>query len=332
MLNPHAKLNPEIFSKDVKTETNRAGFGEGLVLAGRENEKVVALSADLSESTFTDLFKKEFPERFVEVGVAEQNMITIASGIASSGKIPFATSYAVFSPGRNWEQIRTTICYNDVPVKIIGSHTGLSAGRDGGSHQALEDIAMMRTLPNMTVISPCDAIEAKKATIAMAKINKPVYMRLHREKTPIITTEETDFQIGKSEIFFQPIIGKADVGIIATGPIIYEAMLVAKELENMKIGVTVLNVHTIKPLDEEAIRGLAKETHAIVVVEEHQIAGGLGSAVAEYLSKHFPVPMEFVGVNDKFGQSGSYKELLEHYKMLAPNIMEAVKKVMERKK
>lgn len=326
-------LNKKIFDSDVEMKAIREGFGEGLLEAGRMNKNVVGLCADLTESTKMDLFKREFPERFVEIGVAEQNLASVASGMARMGKIPFITSYAMFSPGRNWEQIRTTICYNDVPVKIAGSHAGVSVGPDGGTHQAIEDIAITRVIPNMTVISPCDAIEARKATIASAKTKSPTYIRLAREKTPIITTEETEFEIGKAQVFWSPPAGgegKAQVGIIATGALVHRALIVAEELKG-KIDVVVLNLSTIKPLDEDAVLKIAKEAGAIVTVEEHQIAGGMGSAVAEFLAEHCPVPIEFVGVRDEFGQSGTPEELIEHYGMGEGHVKMAVEKALKRK-
>ena len=331
MLNPNLKLNPKIFNPDVEEVNIRKGFGEGLVSAGEIDKNVVALCADLTESTQMIFFKEKFPERFVEIGVAEQNLATVASGMAAMGKIPFISSYAMFSPGRNWEQIRTTIAYNDRSVKIVGSHGGISVGVDGGTHQALEDISIMRVMPNMDIVSPCDAIEARKATIALAKTKKPAYIRLLREKTPIITTEETPFAIGKAEIYWLPEVGLAQVGIIATGGLIYRALLVAKELESEGIKTKVMNLSTIKPIDEDALIALAKETKAIVTVEEHQIAGGMGSAVAEGLAQNFPVPIEFIGVQDKFGQSGSPAELLAHYHMDVIDIKNAVRKVVTRK-
>jgi len=325
-----SKLNPKVFDKDVEQDAIRKGFGEGFLQAGKENENVVGLCADLTESTQMILFKKAFPERFIEVGVAEQNLASVASGMAASGKIPFISSYAMFSPGRNWEQIRTTICYNNTNVKIAGSHAGVSVGPDGGTHQALEDFALMRVLPRMTVISPCDAIEAKKATIATAKLVGPTYIRLAREKTPIITTNETPFEIGKSQIFYQS-NDKADVAIIATGSLVHNALLAARQLEADGISIKLLNLSTIKPLDEEALICLAKETGAIVTVEEHQIAGGMGSAVSEFLAAAYPVRMAFVGVNDRFGQSGKPQELIEHYGMGVDSIVKAVRKIRPKK-
>lgn len=333
MLNFIQKLNSKIFDKDVEYAEIRKGFGEGLVKAAEMDKRVVALCADLTESTRMEAFKKKFPERFIEMGVAEQNLAGVASGLAAMGKIPFITSYAMFSPGRNWEQIRTTICYNDRPVKIAGSHAGVSVGPDGGTHQAIEDIAITRVIPNMVVISPCDAIEASKATIAAAKTKYPTYIRLAREKTPVITTEESPFEIGKAQIVFSPLKdAKAEVGIIATGALLYKAMRVAKELEEKGKRVKVLNLSTIKPLDEDTVWRLAHEAGAIVTVEEHQVAGGMGSAVAECLARHFPVPMEFVGVKDKFGQSGKPEELLEYYGMGEKDINKAVERVLLRKK
>lgn len=331
MLNQKLKLNTKIFNDSVEKISTRQGFGEGLLQAGIENENVVALSADLTESTKANIFAEKFPNRFIEVGVAEQNLATVASGMASMGKIPFITSYSVFSPGRNWEQIRTTICYNNQPVKIIGSHAGLSVGPDGGSHQALEDIAITRVIPNMVVISPCDAIEAKKATIACAKTKDPTYIRLARNDTPIITTVETPFEIGKAQIVYIPEQGLAQIGIIATGPILYKAMTAAYQLEKRGIKVKVMNLSTIKPLDTDAIITLAKETKAIVTVEDHQIAGGMGSTVAECLTQNYIVPIEFVGVKDKFGQSGNPEELEKYYEIDTANIIELVEKVLKRK-
>ena len=333
MLNPNLKLNSKIFNTDVEQVSIRKGFGQGLLLAGEADKNVVGLCADLTESTQMNYFKEKFPERFIEVGVAEQNLVTVASGMAAMGKIPFCASYAVFSPGRNWEQIRTTIAYNDRKVVIVGSHTGVSVGPDGGSHQALEDIALMRVMPNMDVISPCDSLEAKKATLALAKgdqSKKPAYLRLARNNTPIITTEETPFNIGKAEIYWMPDVGLAQVGIIVTGGLMHRALLAAKELEAEGIKTKVMNLSSIKPIDVDAIVALAKETKKIVTVEEHQVAGGMGSAVAEVLANNFPVAIEFIGVQDKFGQSGTPDELIEHYGMGKNSIKEAVKKILRR--
>jgi transketolase len=332
MLNPLLKLNPKLFDKNIEMTPIRRGFGEGLVIAGDLNKDVVGLCADLVESTAMNLFKDKYPDRFIEMGIAEQNMASVASGMAAMGKIPFITSYAMFSPGRNWEQIRTTICYNDRNVKIAGSHAGVSVGADGGTHQAIEDIALMRVIPNMVLISPCDANEAKKATIACSQTKTPTYIRLARNNTPLITTRETPFIIGKAQTVFIPAGDKrAEIGIIATGALLFKAMKVANELEKEGKAVKVLNLSTIKPLDEEAIWQLAHETRAIVTVEEHQIIGGMGSAVAECLARHYPTPIEFIGVKDKFGQSGTPEELLEHYAMGEKDIREAIKRVLARK-
>lgn len=331
MLNPHLKLNTKIFNQDVEQISIRKGFGEGLLKAGEENKNVVALCADLTESVQMHLFAEKFPKRFIEVGVAEQNLTAVASGMASMGKIPFCGSYAIFNAGRSWEQIRTTIAYNDRKVVIVGSHFGVTVGPDGGSHQMLEDIALMRSIPNMEVYCPCDAIEAKKITLEIAKTNKPAYLRLAREKTPIITTEETPMNLEKAETFWIPELGLAQVGIIATGDLVYNALISAKELETEGIKTKVMNLATIKPIDKEAVINLARECKAIVTVEDHEVAGGLGSAVAEVLVENYPVHMEFIGVKDKFGQSGTYKELIEHYGMGVKDIKEAVKKVLKRK-
>lgn len=330
MLNQNLKLNTKIFDTDVERESTRQGFGEGLVLAADQNKNVVGLCADLNFSTQMHLFAQKYPTRFVQVGVAEQNLVTVASGMAAMGKIPFAASFAIFSPGRNWEQIRTTICYNDRPVKIVGSYAGFSAGMDGGSHQALEDIALMRVLPNMTLISPCDAIQAKKATMEIAKTDKPTYLRLNKMESPVITTEETPFEIGKAQVLYEPPF-TPQVGIIATGPVVYNALITAKKFAEKGIAVKVLNIHSIRPLDFAAVINLAKEAGALVTVEEHQIVGGFGSAVAEVLAQNYPVPIEFVAVRDEFGQSGKPEELIEHYGLGVSNIEKAVEKAISRK-
>ena len=331
MLNQELKLNTKVFNEDVEKKSTREGFGEGLLQAGIEDENVVALTADLTNSTKVNLFADKFPKRFVQIGIAEQNMASVASGMAAMGKIPFAASYAMFNSGRNWEQIRTTICYNSQPVKIIGSHAGVSVGPDGGSHQALEDIALTRVIPNLVVISPCDAIEAKKATIACAKTKDPTYIRLARNDTPVITTNETPFEIGKSQIVFVPESCIAQVGIIATGPVLFNAIIAGKELEKMEIKVKIMNLATIKPLDADAIIALAKETKRIVTVEEHQVAGGMGSAVAECLAQNFPVPIEFIGVKNRFGQSGSPDDLMEYYEMGVADIIFIAGRIIKKK-
>jgi transketolase len=281
------------------------------------------------DSTRVEAFAKKFPERYVEIGVAEQNMAALAAGMAVTNKIPFIASYATFSPGRNWEQIRTTIAYNDANVKIAGHHAGISVGPDGATHQATEDVAIMRALPKMMVIVPCDAIEAEKATIASAQIYGPIYLRFQREKTPVMTTTETPFIPGKAEIFWQS--KKAEVLIIGCGGLLYNALAAARELEKEKIGAVVLNCHTIKPLDEKKIIELAKKIGAVVTVEEHQVYGGLGSAVAEALAKHHPVPMEFIGMQNTFGESGPPDKLIEKYGMGIEDIVKAAKKAIRRK-
>ncbi len=323
MLYKTLKLNTE----DQKA--TRDGFGVGLVEAGKSDERIVALTADLKESTRVEAFAQEFPDRFFEMGVAEQNLVTVASGLANYGKVPFVTSYATFSPGRNLEQIRTTVCINDVPVKIIGCHAGLTVGPDGATHQALEDIAIMRVLPNMTVVVPCDTEEARKATLTLAMTNKPAYLRLGRDKTPSITTSETSFELGKGYYAFET--DSADVTIIACGALVYNAIIAAEELGSQGINVDVINMHTIKPLDRDIIISAAKKTGAIVTAEEHQITGGLGSAVAEVLAEEYPVPIEFIGVRNQFGQSGTPAELMKFYKLDSESIKGAIHDVLRRK-
>jgi transketolase len=327
MLNQNLKLNTKIFNSDVEKKSTRQGFGEGLLQAGIESENVIGLCADLVESVKMNIFADKFPKRFIEVGIAEQNLASVASGMAAMDKIPFIASYAIFNPGRNWEQIRTTICYNNQNVKIIGSHAGLSVGPDGGSHQMLEDIALTRVLPNMIVISPCDTKEAKKATIAIAKTKNPSYLRCARNDTPTITTDETPFEIGKAQIVWQPENGLAQVGIIATGPILYNAIVSAKQLEKEGIKIKVMNLSTIKPLDIQAIVALAKETKNIITIEDHQIIGGMGSAVAECLAEHYPTHIEFIGVKDQFGQTGTPEELAKYYKIDTESIIEVIRKL-----
>ena len=332
MISKEAKLVDAAYDTEtVERVPIRDGFGKGIVEAAEQDERVVALCADLMESTRLHWFFEKFPERYIELGVAEQNLATVASGLANYGKIPFITSYAAFSPGRNNEQIRTTVSLNNVPVKIAGSHAGVSVGPDGATHQALEDIALMRVQPNMVVIAPCDAEEARKATVAAAKTDTPVYIRLAREKTPSFTTPETPFEIGKAQMFFEPRGKDPQVGIIACGPLVHNALVAAQALSEEGVDVSVLNLATVKPLDEDAITALAQTAGAIVTVEEHQIAGGMGSAVAELLAMKHPVPMEFIGVRDRFGQSGTPDELVEHYGMSAAHIADAVKKALARK-
>ncbi|PIT92982.1 MAG: transketolase [Candidatus Harrisonbacteria bacterium CG10_big_fil_rev_8_21_14_0_10_38_8] len=328
MNNPKVYLNQNKQDELVQ-EPTRNGFGRGLVTAGRKNKNVVALCADLTESTRVLDFKEEFPERFFQVGVAEQNMATIAAGLGISGKIPFMASYATFSPGRNWEQIRTTIAYNNSNVKIAGHHAGISVGPDGATHQAIEDIATMRVMPNMKVIVPCDSIEAEKATEAAAKISGPMYLRFTREKTPVFTTKKTPFIPGRAELFWTS--KNPEVVIIACGPLVYNAILAAEILKEEKIQVLVLNNHTIKPLDEKTILTYVKKAGAVVTVEEHQVLGGLGGALSELLARKYPVPVEFIGMQDTFGESADPDQLIKKYKMDPKSIAKAVKKVLLRK-
>lgn len=323
------KLNKDMFKRGVEQLPTRDGYGKGLVQAGEENENVVALSADLTDSTRTGWFKEKLPERFVEIGVAEQLLATAAAGMAAYGKIPFIASYAAFSPGRNWEQIRTTASLNDLPLKIAGCHAGVSVGPDGATHQALEDIATMRSIPNMVVIYPCDAIEAQKATFEASKNGKPTYLRFAREKTPLMTTEDTPFKIGQAITMWEE--KDPQVAIIGAGPLLHEALKASKKLSANKISSLVINLHTIKPLDEQAIIKAAKLAGCVVTVEEHQVNGGLGGAVSEVLAKNFPVPMEFVGIQDRFGQSGEPKELLKEYGLTSDDVVKAAKAVIKRK-
>lgn len=326
-MNKELHLHYKIFEQEsLEMGPTREGFGRGLAEAARTNDQIVGLCADLTDSTKMSYFAEEFPDRFVQVGVAEQNLVTVAAGMAAEGKIPFTSSYATFSPGRNWEQIRTTICYNDQPVIIVGSHAGLSVGPDGATHQALEDVAIMRALPNMQVIVPADVDQAKKATLALAKDPKPSYLRLARANSPIFTTEKTPFTIGESYVYRKG----TDVTVVGCGPVLYEALLAAHQLEG-EVSVEVINVATVKPLDAETILRSVQKTGAVVSVEEHQIIGGLGGAVAELLSKELPTPMEFVGMNDRFGESGSHQELWQHFGMGSDNIITHIKKVLKRK-
>ena len=325
-LNKKAKLNTRLFDKDVNQAPTRHGYGEGVIEAGIADANVVVICADLSESTRSKGFQEKFPSRFIEVGVAEQLLATIGSGMANYGKIPFIASYAAFSPGRNWEQIRTTIALNDVPVKICGMHAGISVGPDGATHQALEDIATMRTIPRMNVVVPADKEEARKATKASAKVDAPVYLRFGRENVPIITTKASPFRIGKAEVLCQG----SDVAVVACGSLVYEALQAAKQLDG-EISVAVVNSHTIKPLDKKTIISIAKVCGAVVTAEEAQVTGGLGGAVAETLASSFPVPIEFIGVQDCFGESGPPDLLMEKFNLKANDIVTAIRKVVKRK-
>lgn len=321
-------LDKRICTPEVEKTPNREGYGQGLKEAGQNDPRVVALCADLTESTRTNLFAEAFPERFVQVGIAEQNMASVASGMASCGKIPFIASYAMFSPGRSWEQVRTTIAYNNANVKIIGAHAGVSVGPDGATHQAIEDIALMRVIPNMVVIAPCDVHEARKAVLAAVAYQGPVYIRIARDKSPVVTTPDSPFEIGKAYTFFHKDSAHSKtVGIISTGILAHNALVAAQALNAEGIGVSVLHMPTIKPLDTEALDLYGQAHDVIVTVEEHQVAGGLGGAVAEYYSEHAPKRIIKIGVHDQFGQSGEPEELLAHYGMDAKTIIEKVKEL-----
>lgn len=334
MFNPTQKLNPKLgvmsagdLDNLIEQKPTRDGFGEALLRLGEQDERIVVLTGDLKESTRVQAFADKFPDRFVECGVAEQNMMGVAAGLALAGKIPFAASYATFSPGRNWDQFRVSVCYSKANVKVVGAHTGVSVGPDGATHQALEDIAITRVLPNLTVIQPLDALEAFKAVVAMSHVDGPVYIRLTREKSPVITTQDSPFEIGKANILRDG----TDVAIIGCGPILYNAIKAAIELEKQNISVLIINNHTIKPIDKNTILWAAKLTKAVVTVEEHQIDGGLGSAVAEVLARNYPVPMEMVGMPNTFGESGTPEELFEKYGMGVQSIIKSIKKVIARK-
>lgn len=306
----------------------RDGFGKGLLELGAINKNVVVLTADVSDSVRVAEFGKQFPDRYFQCGVSEQNMMAAACGFAHEGKIPFISSYATFSPGRSWDQLRVSGCYSNVPVKVAGAHTGISVGPDGATHQALEDIASVRVLPNITVVVPCDAEETRKATVAIAVLPGPVYMRFAREKTPIMTIAKTPFKIGRAEVIEK---GR-NVTIAACGPLLYEALVAARSLARRHISAEVINCHTIKPLDAATLLKSFKKTRAVVTVEEHQITGGLGGAISECVGQNFPVPIERVGMRDTFGESGEADELLVKYHMKAPDVVRAVEKVLKRKK
>ena len=318
-------LNPNLYNDNVTKEPIRAGFGRGLKKAGEANELIVALCADLTDNTKMSDFKAAFPERFIEMGVAEQNLVTVASGLARAGKIPFTSSYAAFSPGRNWEQIRTTIALNDQPVKIIGSHAGVSVGPDGATHQMLEDLALTRVLPNMVVIAPGDSIEADKATQAIADNGKPTYMRLAREKTPIFSTEESPFEIGRAYILREG----NDISLLGTGTMSYQLLVAAKLLEEQGINAEVVHVPTVKPLDEEIILSSVRKTGRALTAEEAQAAAGFGGAVAELLGEKLPTPLKRVGMQDRYGESGDPDELIAHFGLDGPSIAEVAKQFID---
>lgn len=326
------KLNPNYASEDVEREANRAGFGRGLKRAGEIDKNVVALCADLTESVQMHLFKEVFPKRYIEVGVAEQNLVTVASGLARAGKVPFTASYAAFSPGRNWEQIKTTAALNDQPVKVVGGHAGLYTGPDGATHQMLEDIALMRAMPNMVVVVPGDSVEAEKATLAIAKNGKPSYLRLARDKVPIFSTDKSPFEIGRAYVLKH---GK-DISLFSTGTMTYEALMAAKILAERGVDAEVVHVPTIKPLDSKTVLSSLEKTGRAVTIEEAQINGGLGSAITELASEQLPVPIKRLGVEDRYGESGGPRELIEAFgldsKSLAKKIHEFIKRVPQYKK
>lgn len=328
MFSPQAHLKKNTLSKDVEMMATRDGYGMGLVEVGQANEQVVVLCGDLTESTRSAAFKEKFPDRFLELGVAEQNMAAVAVGLALQGKIPFVATYAVFCPGRNWDQMRISGCYNNANVKYAGAHSGISVGPDGATHQAMEDVALTRVLPRMTVLVPCDAEETRKIVHAAAALTGPVYFRFARVATPLFTTDKTPFKVGKAQLFRD---GK-NVAIIGAGPIIHAALVAADRLIEQGISCRVINSPSIKPIDEDTIEQAARECGAIVTCEEHQVMAGVGSAIAEVIVRTYPVPMELVGMKNSFGESGEPAQLLKKYKMDADAIVEAVKKVRHRKR
>ena len=323
------KINKQMYlieniDSPLNKKPSRDGFGKALVEIGAENPNLSVLTADVSESTRTHWFAEKYPDRFVQVGVSEQNLAGVAAGIASLGKIVFISAYGVFSPGRNWDQVRVSLCYNNVPVKLHGSHTGITVGPDGASHQALEDIAITRVLPNMTVIVPADVEEARKATIEACKTKSPVYIRSCREKMPAFTTHLTPFTIGKANVYRDG----EDVAIFACGPQVYESIIASEKLESEGISCAVIDCHTIKPIDEEAIRFWAKKTGLIISVEDHQITGGLGGAIAEVLceqGKSIPCTLKRHGIRNMFCESGEPLELLKKYGLDSAGIAEFVR-------
>ncbi len=312
----------------LKQVPTRNGFGEGLIEAGKADPNVLGICADLSESTRMEGFKKAFPERYFQIGVSEQMLVAMGGGLAESGKIPWIASYAMFNPGRSWEQVRTIMALNEMNVKIAGAHAGVSVGPDGATHQAIEDIAIMRVIPHMLVVVPCDAIQTKKATVQLSRMWGPTYLRFGREKSPVVTSEETPFELGKAQVFRDG----DDCAIVACGILVYNALVAANELsEEDGVECRVVNNHTVKPMDEATILAAARDCGTVVTVEEHQIHGGMGAAVAETLAQQYPVPIEFVGVNDRFGQSGDPNELIEHYGMGIGSIKEATRRAIKRK-
>ncbi len=326
MLNASLHLHENLFSTDAEKKATRDGFGTGAVEAGKLDSNVVVLCADLKESTRAEWFEKEFPDRFIEVGVAEQNMATVAAGMAAVGKRPYIASYAAFSPGRNYEQIRTTIALNQQPVVVCGMHAGVSVGPDGATHQMLEDVGMMRMLPSMNVIVPGDAEEARKATLAAASYPGPTYIRFGRAPTPVFTTTETPFELGKAFMLWES--EKPKVALMATGALSYEALVAARALATDGIEVSVLHVPCVKPLDKDAVIDAARRAGRVLTIEEHQVMGGFGSAIAECLTESYPVPVRRLGLNDSFGQSGEPQELLAHYGLTGVGIAGEVRKML----
>jgi transketolase len=311
----------------TEMKDTRSGFGDGLLEVGKQNENVVGLCADLTGSLKMGAFKKEFPNRFYQTGIAEANMIGLAAGMTIGGKIPYTGTFANFSTGRVYDQLRQSVAYSDKNVKICASHAGLTLGEDGATHQILEDIGMMRMLPNMTVINPCDYNQTKAATIAIADHHGPVYLRFGRPKMPIFTDPNQKFEIGKA----LHLIEGTDVTILATGHMVWEAIEAEAILRDKGISAEVINIHTIKPLDEKAILDSVAKTKSVVTAEEHQRNGGLGDAVAQVLAMHNPTPMEYIAVNDSFGESGKPADLLKKYGLDAEHIVAATEKVMKRK-
>ena len=314
---------------NLKQLPTRNGFGEGLLEAARANRNVIGICADLSESTRFEGLKNALPEQYLEIGVAEQMLVAMAGGLAAVGKIPWIASYAMFNPGRSWEQVRTIMALNETNVKIAGAHAGVSVGPDGATHQAIEDIAIMRVIPHMFVVVPCDSVQTKKATLALSQTFGPTYLRFAREKSAIVTSEATPFEIGKAQVFREG----SDVAIVACGILVYNALMAADKLSRERgIECRVVNNHTVKPMDEAAILDAAKTCGAVVTVEEHQIHSGMGSRVAEILAAKHPTPIEFIGVDDRFGQSGDPVELIEHYGMGSAAIEAAVLRAHARKR
>lgn len=320
-------LHPDLFTVRQQSVPTRNGYGDALVELGTD-ERIVVLTADLAESTRSHAFRERYPERFIECGVSEQNMVGMAAGLALSGKIPFVSSYATFMPGRTWDQVRVSVCYTNANVKLVGAHTGLSVGPDGATHQALEDIAITRVLPNLVVLVPCDYHETKQATLAMAGIEGPAYIRFTREKSPLILAEEAPFIIGKHAVL-RP---GTDVTIVACGPLVYEALEAARQLEKRGVDAEVINASTLKPFDEKTLLKSAKKTGCIVTVEEHQIHGGLFGAVSEILARALPTPVEAIAMPDSFGESGEPAELLHAYGLTSAEIVKAAKKALIRKR